>query len=74
MNIPDHFSDSLETVFRAKNTYILGCGSGSRIRNLFDPAWKNLDPESGINIPDPENWCCGSVLFWYRSVSADSYR
>jgi hypothetical protein len=35
MNIPDNFSESLETVFRVKNTYIFLCGSG--IRNLFDP-------------------------------------
>jgi hypothetical protein len=34
---PDNFSKSLETVFRAKNTQILSCGSGSGIWNLFDP-------------------------------------
>ncbi len=37
MNIPDHISESLETIFWVKNTEILGCGSGSGIRNLFDP-------------------------------------
>jgi hypothetical protein len=35
MIILDHFSESLWTVFRAKSTTILWCGSG--IRNLFDP-------------------------------------
>jgi hypothetical protein len=25
---------------------------GIRIRDLFDPGWKNSDPGSGINIPD----------------------
>jgi hypothetical protein len=38
LNIPDHFSESLETVFRVKNTKTLLCVSGSGI----------LDPESVI--------------------------
>jgi hypothetical protein len=31
--------------------------SGFRIRALFDldPGWKNLDPGSGRNIPDPQH-------------------
>jgi hypothetical protein len=33
--IPDHFSESLETVFWVKNTLILLCESGSGIWNLF---------------------------------------
>jgi hypothetical protein len=37
MNIPDHISESLETIFWVKNIKIIGCGSGSGIRNLFDP-------------------------------------
>jgi len=36
MNIPDHFSESLETVFRVENTRNLWCGSGSGIWNIFD--------------------------------------
>jgi hypothetical protein len=39
MSIPDNFSESLETVFRAKNTQILGCGS--KIFLALDPAWKH---------------------------------
>ncbi len=50
MNIPDNFSESLETVFRVKNTQILGCGSG--IRNLFDPGSGMEKFGSEINIPD----------------------
>jgi hypothetical protein len=48
MNIPDLISESLETFFWVKNTYILSGGSGSRIRKLFDrdPGWK-------IRIRDP---------------------
>jgi hypothetical protein len=42
MNIPDHISECLETIFWVKKVgYLLvcgsGCGSGSGIRNLFDP-------------------------------------
>jgi hypothetical protein len=51
----DHFSERLETVFSFKNSLM-------RIRNLCDPGsgigdpgWKNLDPGSGINIPDPQH-------------------
>jgi hypothetical protein len=39
MNIPDHFSESLEIIIWVKNTLILGCGSGIRdgkIR-IYDP-------------------------------------
>ncbi len=70
MNIPDHISESLDTIFWVKNTSILWCSSpdpGSR--NLFDlgseiwvlgsgirnPGWKNLDSGSGINILDPQH-------------------
>jgi hypothetical protein len=34
MNIPDHISESLATIFWVKNTYIFGCGSGSGIENF----------------------------------------
>jgi hypothetical protein len=50
MNIPDHFSESLETVFRVKNT------SGSGIRNLFDTGSGMEKFGSGINTPDPQQW------------------
>ncbi len=33
--VPDHISESLETIFWVKSTKILWCGSG--IRNFFDP-------------------------------------
>jgi hypothetical protein len=42
MNIPDHTSDSLETIFRVTNTEILLYGSGIRI------FFKTLDPEFGM--------------------------
>jgi hypothetical protein len=48
MDILDHFSESLETVFRAKVTRPTS-GAGSGIHNL-------IDPESGmekIRIQDP---------------------
>jgi hypothetical protein len=55
MNIPDNFSESLETVFRVKNTSILGCGFGSGIWNLFDPGSGMEKFGSGINIPNPQH-------------------
>jgi hypothetical protein len=45
MNIPDNFSDSLETTFLLK---ILKCFNRDiRIRNFLtlDPGWKNSDPK-----------------------------
>jgi hypothetical protein len=57
MNIPDHISESLETIFWGK---IRCCGSGSGIGCLFDPwfrdpGWvesQHPDPGSGMNNPD----------------------
>ncbi len=42
MNIPDHFSESSETIFWVKNTLILWYGSGSRIfwPWIRDPGWE----------------------------------
>jgi hypothetical protein len=40
INIPDHMSEGLETIFWVKILtvpYIFSCGSVSGIRNLFDP-------------------------------------
>ncbi len=60
MNNPDHISESLETIFRVKIFKFFEAypDSGSRIFWLWnrDPGWKKLDPGSGINIPDPQNW------------------
>jgi hypothetical protein len=44
MNISDNFSESLETVFRVKNTEILLCGSGPGILLTMDPGRKKSDP------------------------------
>jgi hypothetical protein len=55
MNNPDHISESLETIFFVKILKFLmqildpkwkKFGSGIR-------GWKNSDPGSEINIPDP---------------------
>jgi hypothetical protein len=53
MKIPDNISESLETIFRVKNTLILGCGSGSRIRNLFDPGSEIRNGKFGSGIQEP---------------------
>jgi hypothetical protein len=49
MNVPDHISESLQTIFWDKKTEILLCGSRSGIFLIGDPGWKKF--ESGINNP-----------------------
>ena len=64
MNIPYHISESLETIFWVKKYFrslmrivigdpesFLTLDPGSAITD-----GKNSDPESGINIPDPQHW------------------
>jgi hypothetical protein len=48
MNIPDHISESLETIFWVKKylNFLM------RIRNLFDPGSEMGKFGSRINIPD----------------------
>jgi hypothetical protein len=43
-NNPDDIFESLETIFWVKKFF-------------DDPGWKKFG--SGINIPDPQHWCCG---------------
>jgi hypothetical protein len=50
-NISDHFFDSIETVFRVKNTKSVCSGSRSGIRNLFDPG--SVMEKYGSAIQDP---------------------
>ncbi len=56
VNIPDPISDSLETIFWVKNTWILWCDSGSGIRNPFDLGSGMEKFVYGINIPDTQHW------------------
>jgi hypothetical protein len=45
MNIPNHLSESIETVFRVKNTFFdADPDQGSRIFLTLDPGLKNSDP------------------------------
>jgi hypothetical protein len=44
MNIPDHISESLVTVFGLKILKFFYADPGSRIFLTLDPGWKNLDP------------------------------
>ncbi len=46
------------------------CGSGSGIFLTLDPGWKNLDPGSGISIPDPKHW----FLFFLMLVKSYTIR
>jgi hypothetical protein len=50
MNIPDHFSESLETVFVLKILKFFDADPGSGIFLILDPVRKNSVPGSGINI------------------------
>jgi hypothetical protein len=53
MNILDHISESLETIFWVKKP-------GSGIFLTLDPGWKKITgPGSGINIPDPQHCIFG---------------
>ena len=53
MNIPDHISESLETIFWFKN---INSFMRIRIRDLLDPGTEY--PGSEINIPDPQHCNC----------------
>jgi hypothetical protein len=58
MNIPYHISESIVTFFLVENTFIgtdpdVGYGIFSNLDQ--DPEWKNSDPGTGKNIPDPQN-------------------
>jgi hypothetical protein len=54
MNISDHFSQSLETIFGLK---LFDADPGSGIFLTQDPGWEKFG--SGINIPDPQHCCYG---------------
>ncbi len=57
VNIQDHFSWILETIFQLKIFKFfdadLDPGSAIFLTWIRDPGWKNSDPGSGINITDP---------------------
>jgi hypothetical protein len=60
MNIPEHISDSLETIFWVKNTKFFDADSRSGIFLTLDPGSGMEKFGSGIrdkiNIPDPQHW------------------
>jgi hypothetical protein len=68
MNIPDHISESLETIFWVKILKFFDADADPGSGNLFDPRsgnpfhpgsgirdGKNSDAGSGIHIPDPQH-------------------
>ncbi len=61
-NIPDHISENLEQFLGLKILKFFDADPdrnrdpGSVRSRIWDPGWKNLDPGSGINIPDPQHW------------------
>ncbi len=72
MNISDHISESLGTIFWVENILIFLCGSGSGIRNLRDPGSKIWDGKfgSGLHIPDLQQCSIydSSTAFCYLST------
>jgi hypothetical protein len=66
INIPDHISESFETIFWVKKIlkfFDADPNPGSGIFLTLDPGWKNSHPGSGINIPDPQQWPFLSLNF-----------
>jgi hypothetical protein len=55
MNMPDHISESLETIFWAKipKFFYGDPDPGYVIFMTLDPGWERFG--SGINIPDPQH-------------------
>ncbi len=71
LNILDHISESLETIFWVKQK-LFDTDADPEFRNLFDPetgirdtGWKNSNPGSAINIPDPQH--CTHSYHSYRN-------
>jgi hypothetical protein len=52
MNIPDHISEGLATIFWVKNTYIFRCGSGM----------ENFGSGIRVNITDPQHRILARIL------------
>jgi hypothetical protein len=55
--IPDHISESFETIFWVKILKFFDADPGSGIFLALDPGWEKYG--SGINIPDPQHCCYG---------------
>jgi hypothetical protein len=55
MNIPDHISYIFETIFLLKIVKFFDGDTESGIFYTLDPGWKNSDPGSEIDIPDPQH-------------------
>jgi hypothetical protein len=56
MNILDHISESLETIFWVKILKFFDTDPGSSNLLALDPGWKKFDLGTGINIPNPQHW------------------
>jgi hypothetical protein len=77
INISDHISESLVTMFEVTKLNFF-VNSVMQIREgqiqIQNPGWtksgkENSDPEPEINIPDPQHWSQHSVKgrYWYRT-------
>jgi hypothetical protein len=67
MNIPDHISESLKTVFWVKILKFFDADSDPGSRNIFGPgSGINWDPGSWINIPYPQHWYLESISKFFH--------
>ncbi len=55
MNIPDHISESFETILWVKILKFFDADADPGILVTLDPGWKKF--RSAINIPDPQHCC-----------------
>jgi hypothetical protein len=69
MNIPDNFSESLETIFGVKNVLFFDADADPGSRNLFDPWF----PDGKIRIRDTGSFeNLNDVLYRIYSIVAGS--
>jgi hypothetical protein len=66
MDIPDHISKSLETIFWFNDAYSLWYGSRSGIRNLFDPGI-GLE-KFGSGFREKNSWIRNTYFQWIRRL------
>jgi hypothetical protein len=74
MNIPDHISESLKTIFGVKipKFFFADPDLGSLIFLTLDPGWKKFGSE--INIPDSQHCFPTTCVCGFTRCGVDSRR
>jgi hypothetical protein len=68
MKIPDHISESLETIFGMKILKFFDADADPGIFLIRNPGWKKI--ASGINKLDPQHYGTLSFFFYIKTVKA----